>query len=261
MAARTRYGPPVVHFYLVHLIGGQAVIIYSPVAPLVGGNGNDIFIAGSGSDTITGNGGLDTLVIDAALSSIGISGTAGSFTVTNGNSKIAATGIDFIATTDGIFAVAGSSASVNAAQASQVNEDIALVYNAGLDRKIDVGGLAYWSKALLDGGSLKDLAGGIISAVEFAQLFGDPNAMSDVEFVQVLYHNVLDRDGEEAGITYWANTLATGANERADVLVDFSLSDENRAAVAAHANAGSDVSTVGIDLVAITQAEWLGTWA
>jgi serralysin len=228
---------------------------------LIGGNGNDIFVAGDGTDTVSGNGGLNTLVIDTSLDLLQINGSASSFSVIAGNSKISATGIDFLATQDGIFAIAGSNAGIDAAQAANLRQEISLVYNAGLDRKIDVGGLAYWSKELVDGGSLKDLAAGLINADEFAQLFGKPGDMSDTSFVQVLYNNVLKREGEEAGVNHWVDTLASGTNERADVLVGFSLSDENRSAVASYANAELDTSTTGVDLVAVTQSEWLDIWA
>lgn len=45
------------------------------------------------------------------------------------------------------------------------------------------------------------------------------------------HKNVLDRAGESAGLDYWTGTLSSRGMSRADVLVGFSLSAENRAAV------------------------------
>lgn len=228
---------------------------------LLGGNGNDIFVIQTGNDTVQGNGGINTLVIDATLAALKLAGSAANFVITYGNATITTTDIDFLATKDGIFAVAGSDAGVDSAKAAALRQDITLVYNAGLDRAIDTSGLAYWSNMLNNGGSLRDLAGGIINADEFAKLFGNPKGMSDTDFVQVLYKNVLDRAGEAGGISYWSNTLSSGANSRADVLVGFSLSAENKAAVASHSSAQSDATTAGIDLVAVTQTHWQDMWA
>lgn len=228
---------------------------------LVGGSGNDIFVVQTGNDTLQGNGGINTIVLDTTLAALKIAGSVANFVITYGEFKITTSDIDFLATKDGIFAIAGSDAGVDSAKAAALRQDITLVYNAGLDRAIDTSGLAYWSNMLNNGGSLRDLANGIISADEFAKLFGNPKSMSDTAFVEVLYKNVLDRAGEAGGIGYWVNTLASGTNSRADVLVGFSISAENKTAVASHSNGQADATTPSVDLVAVTQDHWQGMWA
>jgi hypothetical protein len=64
---------------------------------------------------------------------------------------------------------------------------------------------------------------------EFEQRYGAN--VSDEEFVNLLYNNVLDRDADEAGYIYWTNQL-DGNLTRADVLVNFSESFENQNNVA-----------------------------
>lgn len=229
---------------------------------LIGGNGNDIFVVRTGNDTVMGNGGINTLVVDTALATLKLTGSAANFVLSFGDTKITASNIDFVASNDGIFGVAGSQAGVDAARGSAQQQDLALLYNAGLDRTIDTSGLTYWSNVLNKGGSLSDLASGIINAEEFAVRFGNPKAMSDASFVQVLYKNVLDREGEADGLNYWTGSLVSGSNSRADVLVGFSLSAENRAAVAANGNAQLDASAPNsVELVAVTQAHWHTMWA
>jgi len=228
---------------------------------LIGGSGNDIFVVQTGNDTVQGNGGINTLVLDTTLAALKIAGSVANFVISYGDTKITATDVDFLATKDGIFSVAGSDAGADSAKAAALRQDIALVYNAGLDREIDMPGLTYWSNMLSSGTSLRELANGIINADEFAKLFGNQKGMSDTDFVQVLYKNVLDRAGEKAGIDYWAGTLTSGANSRADVLVGFSLSAENKAAVASHGNPQADATNSSVDLVAVTQAHWQDMWA
>lgn len=229
---------------------------------LVGGSGNDIFVVATGNDTIDGYMGIDTLVIDTASANLKLVGTAGSFTIAYGTATLTASHIDFLATKDGIFAISGSDAGIFSPRLVEIQKNISLVYNAGLDRKIDASGLTYWSNMLSNGGSLRELASGIINADEFAKLFGNPKSMNDTNFVQVLYKNVLDREGEAGGLNYWVGTLASGANTRADVLVGFSLSEENRAAV------GNNIPKIQVDgsgnpveLVAVTQTQWHDLWA
>ena len=53
-----------------------------------------------------------------------------------------------------------------------------------------------------------------------------------------LYQNVLDRPGEAGGRDYWVGILDSGAATRADVLVAFSESTENKEGTAALVRAG-----------------------
>jgi hypothetical protein len=66
-----------------------------------------------------------------------------------------------------------------------------------------------------------------IDSQEFRTKYG---ALDNRNFVNQLYLNVLDRNGEAAGITGWVNGLANGLT-RADVLKGFSESTENQANV------------------------------
>lgn len=228
---------------------------------LTGASGNDIFVIASGNDVVDGVTGNDTLVIDTALANLSFSGTVSNFTISYGTATITALNIDFVATKEGIFTITASGGSMMSPKMSAAQESISLVYNAGLDRKIDPSGLTFWSDTLNNGGTLNELANNIINADEFAKLFGNPQGMDDMTFVQVLYKNVLDREGEAGGLNYWLNTLAGGTNTRADVLVDFSLSAENRAAVGNGVEMQADGSANPLQLVAITQAQWQDMWA
>jgi len=107
------------------------------------------------------------------------------------------------------------------------------LYLAALGRPPDGPGLLAHSRALLSGTSLSSDAAGFVNSAEFARLYG--TNQPDAAFVNTLYQNVLHRAGDAAGVQVWNNALA-GGRSRADVLVDFSESDENRRTLQANPN-------------------------
>lgn len=228
---------------------------------LIGGVGNDIFIASAGNDTMQGGGGLNTLVIDASLSGIKISqvGSDLVFSYAGGSAKVS--DIDYLALEDGIYAIGGSDAVITPDTHAGVKGDIALLYSAGLNREIDMSGLHYWADAIDKGASLTYLASGIIASAEFGTRFGQPDQMDNTSFVNVLYQNVLDRAGEAEGVAYWTDAMSHGKT-RADVLVAFSISEENRANLPTSTQ-GYDgtIHLDGVDLVAISTQQWAEIWA
>ena len=101
------------------------------------------------------------------------------------------------------------------------------LYKAALDRTPDERGLAGWIKYMNEGGSLNAMAQQFIDSQEFRSNYGP---LDDRNFVNRLYLNVLDRNGEEAGVSGWVGGLAGGLS-RAQVLAGFSESSENQANV------------------------------
>ena len=233
------------------------VIVRDGDDTLIGGTDNDIFLPGNGTNTVQGNGGVDTLVLNFALSAIDIvkSGLGLLFTYEGGS--VSATGIDYLATTDGVYAFKGTDAVIDL-EAANTTQDISLLYSAGLGRDIDPSGLQYWSNLIDQGQSLAYLASGIIASPEFSNNFGASAALDNTSFVNVLYENVLDRQADAAGTAYWVEAMAHGQS-RADVLVAFSVSDENRANLPV--SLGSDLHpTDGVELVAVTTGQWHQAW-
>ena len=106
------------------------------------------------------------------------------------------------------------------------------LYLAALGRAPDASGLVANSRALLAGTSLSSEAAGFLTSGEFAQRYGAP---SNTDFVSALYQNVLHRAGDTGGVQTWNNALAQGQS-RADVLVAFSESGENRTTLEAIPN-------------------------
>ena len=101
--------------------------------------------------------------------------------------------------------------------------EIGRLYLAVLDRVPDMDGLNYWFSNMQNGMSINDMANSFVMSDEFKNTYG--NFQSNEAFVQTLYNNVLYRDADTQGLSYWVNELQSGQSE-ADVAVGFSNSEE-----------------------------------
>lgn len=104
------------------------------------------------------------------------------------------------------------------------------LYQAAFNRAPDAAGLGFQIYALETLSlSVDTVARGFIASPEFATSYG---SLTNVQFVNQLYQNVLHRPGEAAGVTFWVNLLDSGQLSRSQVLYGFSDSPENIANVA-----------------------------
>lgn len=101
--------------------------------------------------------------------------------------------------------------------------DVVRYFATVLDRLPDAGGLAFWIDARQDGMTLSELADAFTGAAEFDERYG---ALSNEGFVEQLYRNALDREGEEEGCAHWIVGLDSGGLTRADVVKGFAFSLE-----------------------------------
>lgn len=187
--------------------------------------GNDIFegsgrsekfFAGSGDDKLNGKGGLDVSVYSGPAGEYSITNQGGVITVTDKSSARdgtdTLTDIERLVFTDDIVAFDSL-----AAQAYRV-------YEAAFNRTPDKGGLSYWVNALDHGADLREVTAGFASSQEFQSIYGTNPSTEDV--VTRFYVNVLDRQPDAAGISYWVDQIK-GGRGIADALLGFSESNEN----------------------------------
>ena len=82
----------------------------------------------------------------------------------------------------------------------------------------------------MDGGlTLPQVAHAFVVSPEFKTLYGvNP---SNAQLAYALYSHTLHRPAEAAGQTYWINQLTSGLQTKDQVLVGFSESTENQAAL------------------------------
>lgn len=123
-------------------------------------------------------------------------------------------------------ALASAYAAADQAQERGDVSEIALLYEAALDRIPDIGGFNFWIDVFEGGQSFKDIAFQFLDNPEFQQKFGDVDTLSPEEFVNQLYLNVLGREADAGGSEFWTNKIEQGA-DYADVLLAFADSDEN----------------------------------
>jgi hypothetical protein len=112
----------------------------------------------------------------------------------------------------------------NEYRANQINQ----LYQQYLGRSADAGGIAYWTNVWNSTGGPEHVQAGIISSPEYfatAQKLS-PGLSADAAWVTALYHNILHRDVDTAGLNYWVNYLQT--NSPQSVVLGFVTSDEYR---------------------------------
>ena len=217
---------------------------YPGIAPA---GGNSVI----GLQTTAFTGGYNVLVLDGPRSEYQLSvASSGAVTITDelSHTTVADTGISSIIfdgsqitpTSTGypqMYFVEGSNGS-----------QIAAFYDAVLGRLPDLAGLEYWQNQLNSGTSLVSIAADFIGSSEFlarfpsASLPADNGGPNNTAFVTALYENVLGRAPDTAGLAYWVGNLASGAQNRADVLLSFTGSAENMADISA-SNGGWLVNT------------------
>lgn len=105
--------------------------------------------------------------------------------------------------------------------------NILRLYWATFDREPDVGGAEFWIDAFNTGSwpTLVRISEHFVVSAEFLQTYGET---TNTEFVDALYFNILGRQGDAGGRTFWIGELDSGSRSRGEVLADFSFSAEFR---------------------------------
>ncbi len=116
---------------------------------------------------------------------------------------------------------------------------IALLYDSFAGRRPDADGLAFWTGQVKSGAyTLEQVAGAFAGSGEFA---GATAGKSNVQVVEFMYNNTLDRAPDARGLAYWTTQLDAGLS-RGNLLLEFSQSAE-------HHNLLANQITGGIDLI------------
>ncbi len=100
---------------------------------------------------------------------------------------------------------------------------IGRVYKAVMMRNADAGGAAHYRKRLNTGLSRLAVVTGFVNSNEFQNRYG---SLSNGEFVELVYRNVMNRQADAGGYNYWLGRLDSGASSRADMMLGFVESNE-----------------------------------
>nr|WP_315400670.1 DUF4214 domain-containing protein [uncultured Duganella sp.] len=216
---------------LLDLAGNQADVgrsysftVKPPVA--VGTGGNDYLLGGANGVGVAldGGAGVDTVYYGGGRYNLDITrhadGTASVSHAENGSRGVdTLSGVERLLFSDSAYAL----------DIDGTGGQVFRLYQGAFNRAPAQSGLGFWMAAMDGGTSLVSVASDFIRSAEFTRLYG--SAPSDAAFVKLLYNNVLHRDPLPAGQAFWTDALDHGVS-RAQVLVDFSESAENTAALA-----------------------------
>lgn len=98
------------------------------------------------------------------------------------------------------------------------------LYFAFFDRAPDYDGLLYWTDQIRSGVTLRQVAQQFALSAEFQASYG---SLDDDDYVDLIYRNVLGREADAGGSTYWTGQLTAGL-QRGALMVAFSDSTEYR---------------------------------
>lgn len=218
-----------------------------------GGNGNDLLRGGAGEDYVTGGAGNDMMFGQTTFGDTSerdtarIEGRARDFDVAGGTTYAIVTGPDgerdklfnfeFIRFDDEVIDLSEGSALDGAGDPDGfiVAERVSLLYEAALNRDgaIDLPGLNFYIR-VTEENNLTDefLARDLMTSPEFTDNFGDVTTLSNEDFLQRVYNNVLDRDPDMEGFLFYLNLLNDEVITKELALADIAISPENTEASA-----------------------------
>lgn len=222
---------------------------------LNGGAGNDILRGGDSADMVRGGAGNDFLIAadirteDGTRDVARFEGLSTEYSIVGGSRYAVVTsadgerdklfGFEYLRFDDGLVELSDGSALDGAGELEDFTtaESVALLYEAGLNRdgNIDRSGLNFWidvANELADDGMnqpavMDFIAQEFIDSPEFTNSFGDPGTLSNDEFLEQIYLNVLDRPSDAAGRQFYLDLLNGDIITRASALSDIAISREN----------------------------------
>lgn len=198
---------------------------------LRGGAGNDILVSGYGNgndnDIMDGGAGIDTGQFDHAYQNylVTVSKDAIRVTLVHTDHVTTYTGVERLLFRDMWGPSTGVAYDVDG-NAGKVYR----LYKAAYDRKPDDQGFSFWLQHADKGLSMTEIGKTFTQSQEFRDLYGA--APTNADFVTRLYHNVLHREPEADGYTYWLNVLNEQRATQAELLNIFAESKENTDALA-----------------------------
>jgi hypothetical protein len=114
------------------------------------------------------------------------------------------------------------SAAVDFAHWQKQSPNIRL-YQAYFGRLPDASGLTYWSNKSRTGTSIYKISSTFAGSSEFTNKYGK---LTNQQFVELVYQNVLGRPGDSGGVASWTSKLDRKVKNRGEVMVGFSESGE-----------------------------------
>ena len=224
---------------------------------LSGGAGDDVFVGGAGADIIDGGAGFDTVSFQGSVSGVTASLITGTGTGGDAEGDSFTNIIDFIGSDfndnltgdgqqnfllglegddvltggserDGLEGGAGNDLLIGdgspALSLDSVEGEVYRAFQAVFDRAPDLGGFNAFVTEVRAGRLTQEaVIAEFVESPEFQQTFG---TLDNQGFVEQLFRNVLDREGDDQGIINFTNALEAETLTRAEVVLEFANSPE-----------------------------------
>lgn len=187
-------------------------------------SGNDTLLSSAGNDTLDGGAGIDTVVYSGMRSHYTVTKTATGYSVTD---NVSTDGTDTLANVEQLkFTDMTVNLTIQAKAAAAPQADVQRItelYVAFFNRVPDADGLAYWIDQKNGGQSINQIAESFYNAgVQNSTLTGYSTTMSNQDFINVVYKNVLGRSGgaDQGGLDYWNGELTSGRASHGSLVSD-----------------------------------------
>ena len=130
---------------------------------------------------------------------------------------------------------------LTAPEYSKAAEQIARLYFSAFNRIPDTDGFLFWMGVQRNGGSNTQIAQTFAQSDEFVTKYG--SSISNTQYLDLIYQNVLGRAADSAGRDYWTQQMAAGMT-RGEILNQFAQSPEFTASSATKVNASLIYTTL-----------------
>lgn len=203
---------------------------------LMGYAGNDTIRGGGNSDFIDGGDGTDTSLYGTLRENITITKSGSTITLIQNFDRFDI-GIDkpeTLVNVERLKFIDGTLA-FDVGQWETAGEAYRL-YRAAFTRTPDNSGLKYWIEQLDNGQTDIQVAHNFIASSEFQVLYG--KNPTHAQLVTAMYQNTLNRAPDQGGFDYWKGLLDNKQITSEQLLINFSESAENVAAVGVSINSG-----------------------
>lgn len=129
----------------------------------------------------------------------------------------------------------GSIVGVNATPASahggevllvcpEMTDSVVRLYSAYFLRAPDASGIDFWIREYSENNrTLAEMSEFFSDSTEFLGLYG---SLNNRQFVDLIYQNILGRQGEASGVDFWTGRLDQGLENRGEVMLKFSEGPE-----------------------------------
>ena len=189
--------------------------------PFIGTTGSNTLTGGAGNDTLDGGTGIDTASYTGNRANFIVTASGTGFTVAD---TTGANGTDTLSNVERLSFADGSLGLDISGTSGQMYR----LYKAAFNRIPDEVGLG-WNIGLVDGGlTLAQMSAAFVASAEFSSTYG---SLTNTQFLDQLYLNVLGRPADAVGAAWNLNLLDTNAVDRPGMLAAYSESAENQAAV------------------------------